>query len=140
MKSIGGRKILSKLIKLEARAKALNNRLKELDSLYEAGQEDIGRITRLKSNLESKRMQILLEMQEVLGDEMPAELIDAIEKIQSTGATGDEELAKESLEHLARKRGWGREVINQIRQHKLDIIELIVAVAIRLVKESMGPY
>lgn len=127
--------MISELIRLQSRAKALDNRLKEIDALYQAGEEDLGRAMRLKSTIESERVQILLALENVLEDAAPSMLTDAVQKAQDPNT---EEQAKASLEQLAQERGWSERVIDKIKNHKGDIIDLIVSVAVRVAKEMAG--
>jgi|Deesub1362A_J573_1020465.scaffolds.fasta_scaffold01835_5 hypothetical protein len=124
--------MISKLIKLQARAKALSNRLKELDYLYKSGQEDVGRITRLKTTLEAERIEILEELREIMGEHLPSQMIDAIQKAQ---ILGNEKQVKECLKRFAQERGWGKKIIEQVKMHKGDIIDLLISIAIKYVKE-----
>lgn len=127
--------MISQLIQLQARAKALGNRLKELDTAYRSGNEDIGRVTRLKSTLETERLEILTTLQELMKQkEMPTPLVEAIEQAQGTGG---ENKAKKSLERLAKERGWGGKIITQIKQHRGDILDLIISIALKVAKELM---
>lgn len=125
--------MISKLIELQARAKALDNRLKELDAIYRSGDEDIGRITRLKTSLESERVEILTALQSLLEEnKMPSSLAEAVTQAQNPDGR---EQVKQSLEQIAKERGWGEKVLEQIKQYKDDILDLIISIAIKVAKE-----
>ena len=124
----------TELINLQARATALKRRLEELDAAYQSGDEDIGRITRMKAKLETERVQILLGLQETLGENAPEKFKKAIENAQCPGQ--DEEV-KANLKGVVEEKGLGKQVIDQINKHKGDVIDLIVSIAVKLAAEMM---
>jgi hypothetical protein len=88
----------------------------------------------MKAKLETERAQILLALQEALGENIPEKFNEAIENAQDPGKEGE---VRANLKKVAEEKGLGRRVTDQINKHKGDVIDLIASIAVKLAKEMI---
>jgi len=124
---------LGELIDIQAKVEALSNRLEELDTELERGYIGIGRYTRLKTDVESQKTALFIELQNRLNAMGMADLSDALEEAK---ADRPEQETKAHLKEAAEKKGWGATILEQIEKHKGEIVGLIIAIAIELGKRA----
>ncbi len=124
-----GTELIAELVKLQSKARALNNRLEELKDIYQAGDEDVGRIIRLRTSIEEERFALLDNLNLLLSDKNTPQLLDSIRAVQERQS---EKLIKDKMEQLSLTQNWGEGFLDSIKKHKGDLVDLIITAAIKL--------
>lgn len=128
---------ISTLNSLSAKATALANRLAEIDEQYKGGYIDIGRYTQLKTSVETDRLKLLLDIEDVISGTEMAIVEPAIAQAKSVKPGEDDKKVREELRKSVEKKSWGETFIQKIEEYKGEIVGLIVSIAIEVGKRSM---
>jgi hypothetical protein len=124
-----------KLNEMQAQAIALGHSLEDLKRRRNAGYIDNGRYANLSTELDRRRIQILLEIKDVLGgkDRQMDEIIrDAIR--------GENEyILMDRLAKVAHEKGLGEVLIEELREHKGFIVSWLIEIGIQLAKRVGTP-
>jgi hypothetical protein len=117
---------------LQAKAISLQNRLMDLKERRDRGRIDEGRYTDLAGDVDRERIEILMQLRSIFGDKDKD--LDRIIN-SAIGGAGSEEIAGDLVD-LAKKKGFGAEIISQIEKHQGTIISWIVGIGIEIVRRA----
>jgi hypothetical protein len=121
------------LLRLKAKALALQNRLIDIQQQRDRGLLDEGRYASLAGHLDEQRIGILLQVKDIIGgkDQTFSRVLDnAIDNAPY-------EEVRNELVNVAIKKGLGEEIKEELKKHRGGFISLLIDVAMAAVKVTV---
>jgi hypothetical protein len=122
---------------IQARVVAIQSELCTIEEKFEDREMDMDEYLRLRSRAVAQRGRQLARLQCILTESGVPEMDLALEKLKTDRP--DEAVVKQELELAvaeAEQKGWGQHLLEQIEAHRGDLIELAVAIAVKIGKAA----
>lgn len=123
--------------RIKARVTAVQGELHTIEEKFEDGELDMDSYLRLRRRSIAQRERQLAKLQRLLSESGVSEMDPVLEKLKTDKP--DEAEVKQDLEQAAaqaEQKGWGQHLLEQVEAHKGDIIELAVAIAVKIGKAA----
>jgi hypothetical protein len=121
-----------KLRNLQARSMALGRSLDDLKERRDRGRLDDGRYTDLRTDLDRERIEILLELRQVLQGRDP----DIDEVLQDAIGGEQETLLMDRLAEVAQRKGLGHRIVDGLNRHKGTIVSWLIEIGSQLAQTA----
>jgi len=122
-----------RLLKLKSEAEALEDTILELKNQYEIGSMPDAQYMKLYRSFQTSRNELIDQIDMLLTGPDGKILSAALHRSKRNSSVI--EVAKTELTETANKQGWGQKVIEQINEHRGEIVSLVITIALELSKQ-----